>query len=102
MHPKYHLELDESRLLANEEITEYQRFIRKLQWMQSSLRLDIALVLSSLARYQCSPRENHRSAVIKMFKCLKKYPKIGMIVDSAEPIHVGEMKIIKPYFGNQH
>ena len=37
-----------------------------------------------------------------MFKCLKKYPKIGMIVDSAEPIHVGEMKIIKPYFGNQH
>ena len=32
-HPKYHPELDESRLLADEEITEHQRFIGILQWI---------------------------------------------------------------------
>ena len=92
IHPKYHPELDESRLLTNKEIAEYQKFIGILQWTQSSLRLDIALTASSLVRYQCSPTENNRLAAIKMFGCLKKYPKRGMIVDSVEPIHIGERK----------
>ena len=41
-------------------------------------------------------------AVIKIYGCLKKHPKRGVIIDSSEPTHVGEMKVIKPDFGNQH
>ena len=80
IHPKNHPDVDESRLLINEEITEHQKFVGALQCIQSSLRLDTSLAVSSLARFQCNPRECHLSAVIKICGFLKRCPK-RLIVD---------------------
>ena len=56
--------------------------------------------MSSLARYQCNPREGHLAAVIKIFEYLKKYPKRGIVIDSSEPTYINLMEVAKPDFGN--
>ena len=99
---KLHSELDDTPLLDKENITEYQRLIGILQLMQVSIRLDISLAVSSLARFQCNLREEHASAVLKIFRYLKKYPKHGIIIDADELNHIGDTTKLKPDFGNQY
>lgn len=100
--PQLHPELDSFRLSNEDEITEYQRIIGVLQWTQSFLRMDTCLAASSLARFQCHPREGHVKAAMKILGCLKKYPKRGIVIDCGEPNPMSECEIIKPYFGHQH
>ena len=100
VHPKYCLELEASRILADQEITDCQKHIGMLQWIQSSLRFDVFLDTLSLARHQFSAREGHLAAVIKAFGCLKKHPKRGVAIDSTEPTHANVMEVMKPDFGN--
>ena len=95
-HPKCHAELEETRILTNHEVTERQKLIGMLQWIQSSLRLDICLAVSSLVRCQCGPREGHLAVVAKTFAHLKKHPERG-----TEQTRMSEMKAVKPDFGNQ-
>ena len=58
--------------------------------------------MSSLARYQCNPREGHLAAVIKIFGYLKKYPKRGIMINFSKPMHINLMEVAKPDFGNQY
>ena len=50
-HPKCHSELEETRLLGDEEIIEHQKYADVLQWVQPSLRSGVTLAVSSLARH---------------------------------------------------
>ena len=52
---KLYPEEDDLAILDPSQITEYQRLIGVLQWIQSSLRMDISLDVSSLARFQVQP-----------------------------------------------
>ena len=89
-------------MMTEDEMKNYQKHVGMLQCIQLSLRLDVCLAVSSLARHQCNPREGYVAAVIKMFGCLKKCPKRGIVIDSTDPTHANKVEVIKPDHGNQH
>ena len=99
---KHHLELDELALLIPEQVAEFQRLMGVLNWMQLSLRMDIAVAVTSMSRYQCQPREGRMAVVMKTFGFLKKHPKRGVIICSSEPEQIGEHEMLKPDFSNIH
>ena len=58
--------------------------------------------MSSLARHQRNPREGHLASVMKIFGCLKKHAKRGIVIDSTEQARANLMEVAKPDFVNQH
>ena len=70
--------------------------------MQTLIRLDISLAVSSLARFQCNPREGYMSAVLNIFGYLKKYHKCRIIIDADELSYIGDATKLKPDFEHQY
>ena len=99
---KDHPELDQSRLLNEEEITLYQSIMGVCQWISIAGRMDITFAVSSLSRFSSKPREGHLSRAIRILGYLKKYPSRGYKIDPREPPINGEFDRIVPDFGNQY
>ena len=100
--PKCHLELDDSRLLDKDQITECQRLIEILQWIQSSLRMDVSFSTCSLSRFQSQPQEGHFKQALKVFRHLKQCPKRGAAIDGDDSKHDFAHEKLTNDFRNQH
>ena len=66
MEPKSHPELDDSPLLPQLGITQYQSLIGALQWAVTLGRFDIFPALVALSSFRVAPREGH----MKCLKCI--------------------------------
>ena len=83
--PDYHHEIDESPLLASNDVSKYRMLIGSALWSTVLGRHDILYATGTLARYNALPRQGHLDAALKMFGYLKNYPKAHTIFDTNEP-----------------
>ena len=84
-----HPELDESDLLSDAGIRQYQVLIGMAQWACTIGRLDISFAVSSLSRFSAAPREHHLELAFHLFGYLKKNPNSRIVLDS-RPLLVDE------------
>ena len=75
-------ELDESRLLDDEQHKQFQMMIGMLVWIVSLGRFDVAFATVSLSRFLAVPRKGHLDRVLRVFKYLKKRINRRIIFDS--------------------
>ncbi|GAX24495.1 hypothetical protein FisN_18Lu065 [Fistulifera solaris] len=78
-------ELDDSRLLDEEEITHFQELIGILRWATELGRIDILLEVSLLSSFQAMPRWNHLQEVYRIFAFIKKNPKFSLYMSPELP-----------------
>ena len=52
-------------------IRKYQQLIGTLQWLATTVRMDIQYALASLNRFNATPREGHLKLEIKVLGYLK-------------------------------
>ena len=97
-----HPELDDSKLLDDNDKRKYQSCMGILTWINTSLRFDISYAVSSLSRFQTNPREGHMNAVMRIYGFLKKYPKRGIIIDHRPIEGQPEQEQVKIDFGQQY
>ena len=100
--PGDHPENDDTPLLNEEGITDFQSIIGVCQWISVSARMDITHAVSSVSRFAAKPREGHMRRALKIIGFLKKYPKKGYIIDPRNPISVEKYSDVIPDFGNQY
>jgi hypothetical protein len=81
---KDHPEEDTSPLLDSIMYTEYQSLIGMLQWLVTLCRIDICYAVSSLSRFNATPREGHFSRVLRIWGYLKKYPHRALKIDNGK------------------
>ncbi|KAI2513608.1 Reverse transcriptase (RNA-dependent DNA polymerase) [Fragilaria crotonensis] len=84
-----HPELDDSDLLPELGIRQYQTLIGMAQWACTIGRLDITFAVSSLSRFSASPRTHHLELALHLFGYLKKNPNRRIVIDS-RPLLVDE------------
>ena len=72
LEPNDHPELDESELLDDEGIQQYQSLIRCLQWAISLGRFDISVSVTSMSSYRAAPRRGHLDRVKRICGYLYK------------------------------
>lgn len=77
-----HPELDESPLLDDDGIKQYQTLIGMAQWAVTIGRLDIAFAVSSLSRFSTCPRQGHLELALSLFGYLKRFPTRRIVIDS--------------------
>jgi hypothetical protein len=83
MRNKDHPEEDTSPLLDSIMHTEYQSLIGMLQWLVTLCRIDIiCYAVSSLSRFNATPREGHFSRVLLIWGYLKKYSHRALKIDN--------------------
>ena len=83
---EYQPELDESPTLSFDGKKLYQRAVGMAQWIVHGLgRFDIAYATSQLSRFTNAPRENHYSAIMRVFGYLQSYPKLSIAIDPLPP-----------------
>jgi len=100
--PGDHPENDDTALLNEEGITDFQSIIGVCQWISLAARMDITHAVSSLSRFAAKPREGHMRRALKIIGYLKKYPKKGYIIDPRNPISFEKYSDVIPDFGNQY
>ena len=100
--PGDHPENDDSALLDEEGITDFQSVVGVCQWISIAARMDITLAVSSISRFASKPREGHMRRALKIIGYLKKYPKKGYVIDPREPISIEKYSDVIPDFGNQY
>ena len=64
--PGDHSENDESPLLDDEGITDFQSVIGVCQWISIPARMDITFLVSSISRFASKPREGHMKIALKI------------------------------------
>ena len=72
LEPNDHPELDESELLDDEGIQQYQSLIGCLQWSISLGRFDISVAVASMSSYRAAPRRGHLDRVKRICGYLYK------------------------------
>ncbi|MGH7974091.1 MAG: hypothetical protein ACREBR_01095 [bacterium] len=77
----YHPELDTSPELNDDEARLYMSYIGILQWAVELGRIDIALYVSTMARYLACPRHGHLDKVLQIFAFLKKHLRSKLVLD---------------------
>ena len=97
-----HPENDDSPIMNEDGITDFQQIIGVCQWIAISSRMDIAFAVSSLSRFAAKPRQGHFKRTLKTLGYLKKYPKKGYVIDPRPTIENLEYQDIVPDFGNQY
>ena len=104
MSPKIHPELDDSELLDDAGVAQYQHIIGVCQWLVVAGRFDINFAVASLSRFSVAPREGHLELARKIMGYLKKYPKRGYTINPQPPKISGEYQEVqlKKDFGNQY
>ena len=86
MSSNIHPELDKSPLLNDDGIHHYQKIMGVCQWLIVSRQCDLSYAVASLSRFQISPREGHLNLAKKVLGYLKKYKRIGIIINTKPPI----------------
>jgi hypothetical protein len=81
----YHPELDDSELLNDEGIKQYQSLIGALQWAVSLCRLDINCAIMTMGRFRSQPRKNHLAHVQHIAGYLLKFKHTALRFNVREP-----------------
>ena len=99
-----HPELDDSELLDEKGITQYQHIIGVGQWLVTAGRVDIAYAVSSMSRFSAAPRKGHLKLAEQIFEYLNKYPKCGYTINPNNPQIPSEYQDVSlpQDFGNQY
>ena len=92
MSKTHHLELDKTALLDSLHLMEYQKLMGVLLWVQSSLRTDIALNVSSMSRRQCQLREGRKQRLLRHLDFLRNIQREGFLWIIRTPIRHHSMK----------
>jgi hypothetical protein len=71
---KDHQELDNSELLDDLGIKQYQSLIGALQWLVSLGRFDIHLGVATMSSFHVAPRQGHLERLKRMYGYLKRNP----------------------------
>lgn len=79
--PSYHPEVDESAILGDEDANYYQSLIGILQWTVELGRIDVAYECQLMSGFSCAPRKGHLDALYGVFRYLKKYKKMKLVLD---------------------
>jgi hypothetical protein len=79
--PSYHPEVDETPILDDEEANYYQSLIGILQWTVELGRIDVAYEVQLMSQFSCAPRKGHIDALYGVFRYLKKYIKLKLVLD---------------------
>lgn len=77
----YHPELDQSRILDDDETQLYQSYIGIIRWAVELGRIDLAHAAGVMARFSACPREGHLAVVLKMFAYCKKHNQSKIVFD---------------------
>ena len=64
--PKYHPEVDDTKLLDDDNIKLYQSYIVIIRWAIELGRVDLCMAGGVMARFSVFPREGHMVAVLKI------------------------------------
>ena len=104
MSPNAHPELDQSELLNDTEIRQYQKIVGIGQWLVVAGRFDINFAISSLSRYAAAPRKGHLDLAEDVLGYLKKYPSLGYVINPKPPTIDPKYEIVKlkEDFGGQY
>ena len=94
--PNDHPEQDDSPLLNEEGITDFQSVIGVCQWISIAAWMDMTFAVSSISRFASKPREGHMRKALKIIGYLKKYPKKGYVIDLRAPIEIEKYSDILP------
>ena len=73
--PNDHPETDDTPLMDDQGITNFQSIIGVCQWIGISARMDITFAVSSLSRFSSKPREGHFRRALKIIGYLKSTQK---------------------------
>jgi hypothetical protein len=87
-----HPELDDSALLPDSGIRQYQTLIGMAQWACTIGRLDIAFAVSSRSRFLAAPRTHHLELAFHLFGYIKKNLNRRIVLDSCPLIVDDELK----------
>ena len=80
-----HPEIDETDLLAPQEISQYQMLVGCAQWTVTLGRYDVQYATNTLARYGTTPREGHLKRMLRLFGYLKHHQKYRIAFDNGDP-----------------
>jgi hypothetical protein len=80
-----HPELDESELLATEDIQKYQSLVGILQWTISLGRLDIATAVMTMSSFRVAPRIGHLERLQRICGYLSKMKHGYLRIRTDEP-----------------
>jgi len=77
----YHLEMDTSPLLSEDDVQLFGSYIGILQWAVELARIDLTQSVSLMARFRNAPREGHMAAVRHIFGYVKGHLKAKVVFD---------------------
>ena len=80
-----HPEINETDLLAPQEISQYQMLVGCAQWTVTLGRYDVQYATNTLARYGTTPREGHLKRMLRLFGYLKHHQKYRIAFDNGDP-----------------
>ena len=80
-----HPELDDSELLDDKGIEEYQSLIGSLQWLISIGRFDIMCAVMTMSSFRAAPRKGHLDRVKKIFGYISKMRHGAIRIRVGEP-----------------
>ena len=93
MDPEYRPELDETPLLALDDVSKYRMLVGSGQWVILLGRFDVMHAVVSLSRYNAAPREGHFKAMMRVFGYLKGYIK-GKIIFDTNHMNIEDAKFV--------
>ena len=65
---------DEAQLMDEADTKFYQTLIGAAMWVANTVRIDVAVAVSRLARYTHAPRVGHGNRVLRLWAYLRDYP----------------------------
>jgi hypothetical protein len=69
----YHLEVDMTPLLGEDDAQLYASYIGILQWAQEFGRIDLAQAVGLMLRFHAAPRKGHMKAILHIFGYMKEH-----------------------------
>lgn len=79
--PKYHPELDETKLLDDDNIQLYLSYIGIIRWAIELGRVDLCMASGVMARLSAFPRKRHMVVVLRILRYNKKHIVSRLVFD---------------------
>jgi Reverse transcriptase (RNA-dependent DNA polymerase) len=80
-----HPEIDDSELLDEDGVRDYQSLIGVLQWLVSIVRFDIHTAVMTLSSFRAAPRQGHLERVKRIFGYVSKMRHAAIRIRTEEP-----------------
>lgn len=77
----FHPEVDESRVLGDDDVQLFQSYVGILRWAVELGRVDLAHVTGVMARFAACPRAGHLTALLRAFAYCKKHIESKLVFD---------------------